>query len=101
MMIWPFSTADTHLERAASTLSPFVTAALSGLDAQEIDGPARTRTLAECYMYGAVRYLASYDDMRSDNTGLLLERMLVTHFKADSKEIDSCFEVVCHGRSGR
>ncbi len=95
-MFWPFSKPDSELERAMATLDPFVTEALSGLAAQELNGDIErrgTRTLAECYVYGAVRYLASYDGMRSADTGMLLEQVLATHFKADHAEIGGCREL--------
>ena len=88
-MIWPFNKTDTGLYQAALTLNPFISEALSGLEEQEIRDHIRTRTLAECYIYGAVRYLASYDGMRSDNAGELLQSMLARHFDADSIELNN------------
>ena len=55
IMIWPFSNTDTNLNQASITLNPFITTALSGLDREELRGKGRVRTLAECYVYGAIR----------------------------------------------
>lgn len=87
--MWPFTRSDTGLHQAASTLDPFVSQALSGLETQTLRDQIRIRTLAECYVYGAIRYLASYDDMRTDSAGALLENILVTHFGADGDEVRS------------
>ncbi len=91
-MMWPFGKSDSQLELAMSTLNPFVIASLGGLNGHDRDGEfdrRDVRTLATCYVYGAVRYLASYDGMTSTNTGVLLEQMLATHFQADCEEIRS------------
>lgn len=80
----------TGIEQAKSTLSPFIAAALNDIGVQALRDQVRTRTLAECYIYGAIRYLASYDDMRADSSAELLESMLVSHFDADSDEVSSC-----------
>lgn len=91
-MIWPFSKAATDIDQAASTLNPFIAEALSGLDVQLLHDQVRTRTLTECYIYGAIRYLASYDDMRPASTGDLMQNMLVRHFNADSMEVSNSLE---------
>ncbi len=88
-MFWRLSRSDSELERAMSTLNPFVSDALSGIDTRELERGG-ARMMAECYVYGAVRYLASYDGMRATNTGMLLEQMLATHFRADHEEIGRC-----------
>ena len=62
--MWPFNKADTDINQASETLSPFISSALSRLEAEDIREQGRFRMLAECYIYGAVRYLASYDEMR-------------------------------------
>ncbi|MCG6864342.1 MAG: hypothetical protein LJE58_02830 [Thiogranum sp.] len=87
--MWPFTRSDTRIDQAASTLNPFVSQALSGLEEQELRDQIRTRTLAECYIYGAIRYLASYDDMRNGSVGTLMEDILGTHFGANGEEIRS------------
>lgn len=88
-MIWPFIKSDTDLDQAASALNPFIAEALSGLERPEIYDQLDTRMLAECYVYGAIRYLASYDDMRPTSTGNLLQTMLARHFEADSNEVNN------------
>jgi len=89
-MIWPFSKTDTGLDQAALTLNPFIGEALSGIGAQVLQEQARTRTLAECYVYGAIRYLASYDDIQPASARALLQGMLARHFEADSNEVSDC-----------
>ena len=99
-MIWPFHKQATGLEQAASTLNPFIVVALSDLDAHVLREQVRTRTLAECYVYGAIRYLASYDDMRTDCAGILLERMLARHFDADSIEVNNYMMFISEIQNG-
>lgn len=82
--------ADVH--QASVTLTPFISMALSGLEGKDIQQDDRVRRLAECYVYGAIRYLASYDDMRPASTGSLLKSMLSSHFDADSNEVDQCLK---------
>jgi hypothetical protein len=99
-MMWPFNKGDTDIDQASKTLSPFITTALSRLEAEEIEEEGRIRTLAECYIYGAIRYLASYDDMRPANTGVLLRSMLTRHFSADSSEVDQCLQFCANVKAG-
>lgn len=99
-MIWPFNKSDTDINQASMTLSPFISAALSGLEGKDIREEGRIRTLAECYVYGAVRYLASYDDMRPANTGFLLKSMLTSHFDADSDEVHQCLKLCAEVKDG-
>ena len=89
-MTWPFNTKDTDIDQAAITLSPFITTALSGLEGKDVQAEGSVRRLAECYVYGAVRYLASYDEMQPGNTGELLKSMISSHFDADSNEVTEC-----------
>lgn len=91
-MIWPFNKTDTDINQAATTLSPFISAALSELHVDNLRDQGRTRTLAECYVYGAVRYLASYDEMRPARTGELLKSMLSRHFDANHSEVNECLK---------
>ena len=99
-MTWPFSMTDTEIYQAELTLSPFITSALSGLESEDIHTEGRVRRLAECYVYGAVRYLASYDDMRPANTGALLKSMICSHFDADSDEVTECLRFCAEVRDG-
>jgi hypothetical protein len=91
-MIWPFNKKDTNINQAATTLSPFISAALSGLQVDHLRNQGRTRTLAECYVYGAVRYLASYDEMHPSSTGELLNSMFTEHFDANHSEVNECLK---------
>lgn len=86
-MVWPFNRTDTELDQASLTLDPFVAEALTGVEKEQLYNQLNTRTLVECYVYGAVRYLASYDDMRPASAGILLERILASHFAANSNEV--------------
>jgi len=99
-MIWPFITKDTDINQASSTLSPFITTALSGLKGKELQGGSRVRTLAECYVYGAIRYLASYDDIQAADTGILLKSLIISHFDADSNEVKQCLEFCAGVKDG-
>ncbi len=99
-MMWPFNQSDTGINQASETLSPFISTALSRLEADDIREDGRIRTLAECYIYGAVRYLASYDEMRPANTGVLLRSMLARHFHADSNEVNQCLEFCAGVKDG-
>lgn len=98
--MWPFNKSDTDVNQASDTLSPFISTALSRLEAEDISEQGRYRTLAECYIYGAVRYLASYDEMRSASTGVLLRSMLTRHFHADSDEVNQCLEFCAGVKDG-
>lgn len=91
-MIWPRNKTGTDIGQAAAALSPFISVALSGLHKDELYDPGRTRTLAECYVYGAIRYLASYDDMRATSTGSLLKELIAQHFDANQNEVTECLE---------
>ncbi len=97
-MIWPFNRVDTELDQAASTLSPFIYEALSGLEGPVLRDQVRARTLAECYVYGAIRYLASYDDMCAASAEVLLQTMLARHFDADSNEVDNCLMFISRAK---
>lgn len=99
-MIWPFTKSDTGLYQAESTLNLFIAEAMSGLEGQEIRDQNRTRSLAECYIYGAIRYLASYDDLHPDSTGNLVQTMLARYFNADSAEVSNSLEYLPGVRSG-
>ena len=90
--MWPFDKADVDIDQASETLSLFISTALSKLETEDIRAEGRIRTLAECYVYGAVRYLASYDEMRPASTGALLRSMLTRHFHANSDEVTQCLE---------
>lgn len=98
--MWPFNKADTDINQASETLSPFISTALSRLEAEDIREQGRFRMLAECYIYGAVRYLASYDEMRPDITGVLLRSMLSRHFHADSDEVNQCLKYCAGVKDG-
>lgn len=87
-MTWPFNKTDTKLKQAESTLNPFIHMALSNIDELLVDDNLKNRALTECYIYGAIRYLASYDDMRPESTRELLQSLLVQHFDMDSSEIN-------------
>ena len=87
-MTWPFNKTDTKLEQAESTLSPFIITALSGVDGQVFPDQIETSRLAKCYVYGAIRYLASYDDMRPASFNALAQTMLGRYFDLDSNEVD-------------
>lgn len=82
------------------SLSPFVILALSGLEDKEVQVDGRVRRLAECYVYGAIRYLASYDDIRPDDTGLLLKLMIASHFNADTNEVNQCLKFCAEVKDG-
>ncbi len=99
-MMWPFNKTDTDINQASEALSPFISTALSRLEAEDIREQGRIRTLAECYIYGAVRYLASYDEMRPASTGVLLRSMLTRHFHADSDEVNQCLEFCAGVKDG-
>ena len=91
-MIWPFNKTNTGLDQAAATLNPFIAAALSDLEGQILSEQVRSRMLTECYIYGAIRYLASYDDMHPTSTGELMQIMLTRHFHADSQEVNNSMQ---------
>ncbi len=91
-MVWPFNKADTGIDQAASTLNPFIAEALSGVEGQVLRDQIHARMLTECYIYGAIRYLASYDDMQPASTGELMQTMLIRHFNADSAEVSKCLK---------
>ena len=99
-MTWPFSKTATKLEQASSTLDPFISRALIDLDEQDQRDRQRTRTLSECYVYGAIRYLASYDNMHPSSTGALMQTMLARHFDADSSEVNNSLKFLSGVKAG-
>ena len=99
-MIWPFNKTGIYINQATMSLSPFVILALSGLEDKEVQVDGRVRRLAECYVYGAIRYLASYDDVRPDDTGLLLKLMIASHFNADTNEVNQCLKFCAEVKDG-
>jgi hypothetical protein len=99
-MMWPFNKGDTGLEQASKTLNPFISTALSRLEAEDIHEGGRIRTLAECYIYGAVRYLASYDEMKPAITGVLLKSMLSKHFHTGSNEVNQSLNFFANVKDG-
>lgn len=99
-MTWPFSKTDTKLEQASSTLDPFICRALSDLEEQVQSDQNRTRILSECYVYGAIRYLASYDNMRPSSTGDLMQSMFARHFDADSNEVNRTLTFLSEVKNG-
>lgn len=99
-MIWPFNKTNTGLDQAAATLNPFIAEALSGLEGQILSEQVRSRMLTECYIYGAIRYLASYDDMRPASTGDLMQTMLTRHFNADSQEVNNSMQYFSELKNG-
>ena len=99
--MWPFNNkTDTSLYQAATTLSPFISSALSGLKKQELSGQSGSRMLAECYVYGAIRYLASYDEMHPDTIHSLMESMFSHHFEASDEEIIECLKIFTEVKDG-
>lgn len=99
-MRWPFSKSDIDINQISTTLSPFISTALSGLEDKELQSEGSVRTLAECYVYGAIRYLASYDDMQPANTSVLLKSMLIRHFDAGSIEVNRCLKYCAEVKGG-
>jgi len=82
--------------QAEKTLSPFIVTALSKLDEEDVRIVGNVRMLAECYIYGAIRYMATYDEMRPASTDVLIRHLLSKHFKADNIEVDNCLKF-CSG----
>lgn len=99
-MIWPFNKNDTNLDQATSTLSPFISMTLMWLDLSSLHKSGRTRMLAECYIYGAIRYLTSYDDMNKTSTGVLLHNMFAKHFDANDHEVKKCLKFCYEVKEG-
>lgn len=100
-MHWFFKRPDTTLDQADRTLGPFVHAAIRGLAAGELGTRPRIRRLAECYVYGAIRYLVSYDNMRPGSSDALLRNILVAHFDAGEPEVAECRRVFPGIREGQ
>jgi hypothetical protein len=99
-MKWPFNKTNTGLDQAAETLNPFIAEALSDLEGQILSEQVRSRMLTECYIYGAIRYLASYDDMHPTSTGELMQIMLTRHFHADSQEVNNSMQYFSELKNG-
>ena len=87
--MWPFKRTDTNPDQAIAVLSPFVVMTLRGFELNAGEDLS-ARRLTECYVYGAVRYLASYDEMEAGSTRRLFEAMLAKHFSANETEIEAC-----------
>lgn len=84
-MIWPLTKKKPKLDHSALALDPFITAALEGQ--ATLDEP-QSRRLIESYIYGAIRYLASYDDLSPENSKVLLQKMLLKHFERNQDEVN-------------
>lgn len=90
---------EKEIDQAEKSLNRFVELALSEVTPQSIEekGP---RLLVECYVYGAIRYLTSYDDMPTSSTDILVERVFKTHFGATQEETAGCSQVFKNASEG-
>ena len=98
-MIWPFQRADTQPEQALTVLTPFFVNTLEGFD-NSVAQAASARRLTECYVYGAIRYLVSYDEMKAGSTNKLFATALSQHFAASAGDIENCHNFIRNIRPG-
>lgn len=99
-MIWPFKNSTANMDQAALALNPFIAKALSSLEEQVSPDHAKSRMLAECYICGAIRYLASYDGLNPRNTKELMYKMLKNHFNANTNEVDVSLSYLSDTKDG-
>ena len=97
-MIWPLKKVTPQLDHSALALNPFIAEALRE---QETKDEGKSRLLIECYIYGAIRYLASYDDLNPENSKALMHRMLADHFSADRDEVNSSLKRLSEAQVGK
>ena len=97
-MIWPLKKVTPQLDHSALALNPFIAEALRD---QVSNDEAKSRLLIECYIYGAIRYLASYDDLNPENSKALMHRMLADHFNADRDEVNSSLKRLSKAQDGK
>jgi len=87
--MWPFRKAVSEIEGALGTLDPFITATLSMLEPDALKTNIRKRQVAMYYLYGAVKYLADYDEMSSSKTTVLVANVMMGYLNADQSELDN------------
>lgn len=98
-MIWPFRRTQSGLDQVSATLDGFVTLTIPGMNGFA-EQKQRVRQLTECYLYGAIRYLVSYDEMQPGSTAILLQTQLHKHFGADGTNIERCLAFIKATRNG-
>ena len=97
-MIWPLKKTVPQVVHSALALNPFIAEALKE---QTSNNEVETRLFVECYIYGAVRYLASYDDLNAENSKVLMHQMLADHFNADRDEVNSSLKRLSEVQDGK
>ena len=97
-MIWPLKKMTAQLEHSALALDPFIAVALKG---QATKSDAKSRQLIECYIYGAIRYLSSYDDLSAESSKALLHKMLTDHFDTNKDEVIKSVKRLSEAQNGK
>jgi len=97
-MIWPFIKTTPKLGHSALALDPFIAEVLKG---QVLKSEDRPRLLIEFYIYGAIRYLASYDDLNDENSKELMHKMLADHFEASREEVNGILKRITDAQNGK
>lgn len=97
-MIWPLNKTIPQLNHSALALDPFIA---SVLKRRELKSDDRSRLLIEFYIYGAIRYLASYDDLNDENSKELMHKMLADHFKASREEVNDNLNRIADNSNGK
>jgi len=101
-MIWPLKNTTAQLDHSALALDPFISLALKGQEkAIESKNKAKTGQLIECYIYGAIRYIASYDDLNTENSKVLLHKMLSAHFDENDDEVNKSIKRLSEPQKGK
>jgi len=97
-MIWPLKKTTAQLDHSALALDPFIAVALKG---QVTKSDAKSRLLIECYIYGAIRYLASYDDLSAKSSKALLHKMLTYHFDTNKDDVNKSVKRLSEAQSDK
>ena len=87
--MWPFGKTVTQIDAAKKALHPFIEATLATLETDELETNIWKRQVTLYYVYGAVKYLAEYDDISSDNKTELVENTMTEYLNADQSEFSN------------
>lgn len=79
---------DRQIKGVTSAVTPFVTDTLARLGPEDLEEASSKRRYAIYYIYGAVLYLAEYDDLGKDSKAVLVTNILGEHMSVDQAAID-------------
>lgn len=79
---------DRQIKGVTSAITPFVVDTLAKLVPEDLEEASNKRRYAIYYIYGAVLYLAEYDDLGKDSKAVLVTSILGEHMAVGQAVID-------------